>query len=222
MTRAANDHALLMDKVYRYQRHIYDLTRKWYLLGRDQAIRNLDGLPAGSRVLEPGCGTARNLRVAAARNPKLQLFGFDASEQMLVTARRLVGAAGHGKQISVCHADIMAFDPVSQFGVVAFDRVLLSYTLSMVPDWQTALGRLMDCVAPGGVIEIVDFGPQDSNPTLFQRALNTWLGWFHVTRRNHLAETLTTLGNERGFESPSMRHLYGGYAILLNAKRATT
>ena len=34
-------HARLMDSVYRHQRHIYDLTRKFYLLGRDDLI---DGL----------------------------------------------------------------------------------------------------------------------------------------------------------------------------------
>ncbi|RUV53463.1 SAM-dependent methyltransferase, partial [Mesorhizobium sp. M5C.F.Ca.IN.020.14.1.1] len=31
-------HAELMDGVYRWQRHIYDLTRKYYLLGRDRLI----------------------------------------------------------------------------------------------------------------------------------------------------------------------------------------
>jgi S-adenosylmethionine-diacylgycerolhomoserine-N-methlytransferase len=49
-----------MDRLYRRQRHFYDLTRKHYLLGRDQLIEGL-GPPSGSRVLEIGCGTARNL-----------------------------------------------------------------------------------------------------------------------------------------------------------------
>ena len=30
-----SDAAALMDRMYRHQRHIYDLTRKFYLLGRD-------------------------------------------------------------------------------------------------------------------------------------------------------------------------------------------
>ena len=30
------DQAEQMDRMYRYQRHIYDLTRKYYLLGRDR------------------------------------------------------------------------------------------------------------------------------------------------------------------------------------------
>ena len=35
-------HAALMDRLYRRQRHFYDLTRKYYLLGRDRLIAGLD------------------------------------------------------------------------------------------------------------------------------------------------------------------------------------
>ena len=58
--RASDRHAELMDRVYRSQSGIYDLSRKYYLLGRDQLIEALEP-PAGGRVLEIGCGTARNL-----------------------------------------------------------------------------------------------------------------------------------------------------------------
>lgn len=35
------DHANLMDRIYRRQRHFYDATRKYYLLGRDPMIAGL-------------------------------------------------------------------------------------------------------------------------------------------------------------------------------------
>ena len=57
--------AALMDRIYHRQRRYYDFTRKYYLLGRDRLIEGL-APPPGGRVLEIGCGTARNL-VAAAR-----------------------------------------------------------------------------------------------------------------------------------------------------------
>jgi S-adenosylmethionine-diacylgycerolhomoserine-N-methlytransferase len=38
---AASDAARRMDAMYRYQRHIYDLTRKFYLLGRDRLLASL-------------------------------------------------------------------------------------------------------------------------------------------------------------------------------------
>ena len=48
-------HAEMMDEVYRYQRHIYDLTRKYYLLGRDRLIEGLK-VPDRANILEIGCG----------------------------------------------------------------------------------------------------------------------------------------------------------------------
>src|SRR5262245_52126520 len=66
--------AELMDRLYRRQRHVYDFTRKYYLLGRDRLIARL-APPAGSRVLEIGCGTARNLVMVGRAWPDVQLFG---------------------------------------------------------------------------------------------------------------------------------------------------
>ena len=45
-----SDAALLMDRMYRRQRHIYDATRKFYLLGRDGAIAALARLQRGRRT----------------------------------------------------------------------------------------------------------------------------------------------------------------------------
>ena len=45
-----SDAAALMDRMYRRQRHIYDLSRKFYLLGRDEAITRLRPAP-GDKVL---------------------------------------------------------------------------------------------------------------------------------------------------------------------------
>ena len=49
-----------MDRMYRMQRYFYDVTRKYYLLGRDQLLEQME-VRAGEHVLEIGCGTARNL-----------------------------------------------------------------------------------------------------------------------------------------------------------------
>src|SRR5438067_2504401 len=73
-------HAALMDGIYRHQRHVYDLTRHCYLLGRDRLITGLEP-PAGGSVLEVGCGTGRNLIVAAARYPEAHFYGLDISSE---------------------------------------------------------------------------------------------------------------------------------------------
>jgi S-adenosylmethionine-diacylgycerolhomoserine-N-methlytransferase len=57
-----------MDEMYRWTRYVYDFTRKYYLLGRDRLLRDME-LKPGDRVLEIGCGTARNL-IRLARPPR--------------------------------------------------------------------------------------------------------------------------------------------------------
>ena len=63
------DHAGLMDRVYRRQRHVYDASRKYYLVGRDEMLARLN-VPATGSVLEIGCGTGRNLVKAAGLYPR--------------------------------------------------------------------------------------------------------------------------------------------------------
>lgn len=58
-----------MNRIYRRQRHVYDLTRKYYLLGCNRLIERLDVEPFQS-VLEIGCGTGRNLVLARAAIPR--------------------------------------------------------------------------------------------------------------------------------------------------------
>ena len=72
-----------MDGIYRYQRFIYDATRRYYLLGRDRLIERPWRCPTAAACLEIGCGTARNLIKAARRYPAARLYGLDVSEAML-------------------------------------------------------------------------------------------------------------------------------------------
>ena len=82
-----SDAALRMEKMYRWQRHIYDFTRKPYLLGRDHMLARL-GVPDDGTVLEIGCGTGRNLIQAARIFPAARYFGFDVAPVMVETAQR--------------------------------------------------------------------------------------------------------------------------------------
>jgi len=84
------DAGRLMDRIYARQRHIYDASRKYYLLGRDTLIAELAPPPA-ARVLEIGCGTGRNLIQIALTYPESRCCGVDISSAMLATA----GAASH-------------------------------------------------------------------------------------------------------------------------------
>ena len=206
-----NDHKGLMDGVYRYQRHIYDLTRKYYLLGRDRLIADL-AVPDGGTVLEIGCGTGRNLIAVGKAWPQAPLYGVDISEAMLNTARGSVAKAGMAQRVTLAQGDACGFDALTLFGRATFDRVFISYALSMIPDWEAALRQAARCVAPGGKLEIVDFGQQERLPRFWKRALFGWLGAFHVSPRAGLHAAIEQLAQDVGGVAQS-RPLYRGYAV---------
>lgn len=210
MGDAASDHAGHMDAIYRSQRHIYDLTRKYYLLGRDRLIREL-APPKGGTVLEIGCGTGRNLITAAKTWPEARYFGIDISEAMLATARAKIAAAGLSDRITLAQGDATAFDADRLFGTARFDRIFQSYTLSMIPDWQRAIREGASKLAPGGRLDIVDFGQQEGLPAPFRSLLFAWLDKFDVTPRATLADAVTTASGANGLEA-RFAPLYRGYA----------
>lgn len=211
------DHGGLMDRVYRHQRHVYDATRRYYLLGRDTMIAGLQP-PGGGSVLEIGCGTGRNLVKAARLYPQAKFHGIDISQEMLVTAGKSVAQAQLRGQIRLACADASRFDPVKVFGREKFDRIFISYAVSMIPDWQAVMRDAVAHLAPGGELHVVDFGDQRDLPNWFRAAIHTWLGWYHVTPRNELFEVSTDIaGNLEAITET--RRLYRGFAWISIIRR---
>lgn len=206
-----SDHGRLMDGTYRWQRHIYDITRKYYLLGRDGLIADL-APPSGGSVLEIGCGTGRNLIAVGKVWPHARLYGVDISQAMLGTAQIAVERVGMACRVRLARGDAVDFDPQALFGRATFDRVFISYALSMIPDWEAALRQAALCVAPGGRLEVVDFGQQERLPGAWRAALFGWLARFHVTPRAVLGDAIEAVARDVGGE-PSVRALYRGYAV---------
>ena len=204
-------HARLMDGVYRHQRHFYDLTRKFYLLGRDELIEGLN-VPRGGTVLELGCGTGRNLALATERYAKARFFGLDISRVMLDTAERRLRRRHIDDIVRLGQGDASDFDAGRLFGTSRFDRVFLSYALSMIPCWEETIAAALKCTAPGGSLHIVDFGSQERLPGWFRYGLRRWLAAFHVSPRDTLREVLESECRKRGaklcFDSR-----FRGYAV---------
>lgn len=197
-----------MDRVYRRQRYIYDLTRKYYLFGRDRMIREL-ALKPGARLVEVGCGTARNLVKIARRYPQAKLFGLDASQEMLKSAAENIRRAGLSDRIGLAHGYAESLSP-RMFGEESgFDACLFSYSLSMIPDWKQALNAASQNLAPGGCIHVVDFGDLEGLGRLPRSLLLAWLKQFHVAPRVELLQNLERSGGSR------LTILPGRYAFLI-------
>jgi S-adenosylmethionine-diacylgycerolhomoserine-N-methlytransferase len=210
MTAATSDQKALMDDVYSLHRHFYDFTRRFYLFGRDRLVRSL-APPPGGTVLEVGCGTARNLVVAARMWPDARFHGFDISEAMLETARKSVAKQGLAGKVTLAQGDAGNFDTRALFGLEKVDRIFMSYTLSMIPPWQDAIERGAASLAPGGSLHIVDFGQYERLPAFLKRLQFKSLNDFHVFPRRELPAVLRRVAEEQGL-SLEFTPLYRGYA----------
>lgn len=217
-----NQHAATMDKLYGWQRGIYDLTRKYYLLKRDQLIIDLQP-PRGGTVLEVGCGTGRNLIKAARLYPDCDFYGIDISTAMLEVARDAIFNACLSDRVRVGMADATDLDIPKVFGPLlrdqCFDRVFMSYTLSMIPDWQRALACAADQVKPGGALMVVDFGSMQDLPLWFKTAMLGWLGHFHTLPRQDLETVMGNVCRSKGFVI-DCSHPLGGYSFYGTARKS--
>ncbi|MBI1368450.1 MAG: methyltransferase domain-containing protein [Planctomycetes bacterium] len=210
------DHAGRMDRMYRFTRHVYDASRKYYLLGRDQLLsriaRDMDG-GSGVAVCEIGCGTARNLIKLARLNPALRLFGLDAAQSMLDTAAASLKRAGLTDRVTLRRALAEQLDHRRTFDRDhPFNAVFFSYALSMMPTWPAAIDAALANLAPAGRLYIVDFCDQADLPRAFAGLLKRWLALFHVHHRPELLAHLHSL-QAAGRIELELTYLYRRYAF---------
>lgn len=189
-----------MDHMYRYARHIYDATRKYYLLGRDTLLDRMIQHPTHN-ILEIGCGTARNLVGLANKQPSTQLFGLDASGEMLKTAAKSVHRSGHTGRIVLRQGLAEHLDHFHTFGLTTpFDTIFFSYSLSMIPAWPLALEAALQNLKPNGHLYIVDFWDQAELPKWFSKFLTWWLESFDVIYRPELLDHLNLLAKRQDID----------------------
>jgi len=213
----ALDHGSLMDRVYRRQRHVYDATRKYYLLGRDPMLAGL-AVPAGGSVLEIGCGTGRNLIKAAALYPDATLYGIDISTEMLASAETAIRKSALQGRTYLALGDATAFEPERLFGRTHFDRIFIAYAVSMIPAWRQSIRHAARYLPPGGSLHIVDFGDLAGLPAWSRTALYRWLASFHVTPRGDLFHVARNVAREIDGSSEAAA-LYRGFAWSVIVRR---
>jgi S-adenosylmethionine-diacylgycerolhomoserine-N-methlytransferase len=160
------------------------------------------------RVLEVACGTGRNLAKIGKAWPGVRLFGLDISAEMLKSAHATLG-----EDANLGQGDACTFDPQSLLGEAQFERIVLSYSLSMIPDWEAALDHAANLLADGGALHIVDFGDLEGLPRPLRSLLRAWLAKFHVEPRTAMAQTATRIAAARGLLLSSKRGPLGYYQL---------
>lgn len=208
-----------MDNMYRWTRHVYDASRKYYLLGRDSLIENLNA-KNGELVCEVGCGTARNLIKMAKRYPNAKFYGLDASEEMLKTAGVNLSRAEMADKMILKQAYSQSFDPNTLFGIDhPLNKIVFSYALSIIPPWKESIEHALELLPSGGEIHIVDFGSQESLPPAFRKFIFWFLDKFHVYYKPEIMDYLNQLEASK-IGLLEVQNLYRGYTYRAIFKKA--
>lgn len=199
-----------MDRMYRWTRHVYDASRKFYLLGRDYLIKHLDA-GDGEHVIEVGCGTARNIIKMTCAYPKTHFYGLDASDEMLKTAQANAVKAGCARDMVLAQAYAQSFKPQDLFGLKdAPTKLVYSYALSIIPPWKESIDHGLEILPTNGEMHIVDFGSMEGQPAWFRKLIFWWLKMFHVYHKPEILEYLQELeAKKKG--ALKVEHLYKGY-----------
>ncbi len=107
--------------------------------------------PAGSTVLEAGCGVGAQTMLLAAGSPHAQFVSIDISPESLARAEERVLSEGC-TNVTFREADICNLP----FWAGTFDHVFVCFTLEHIPDPLLALGNLHKVLRPGGTITVIE------------------------------------------------------------------
>lgn len=160
-------HAEKLQAFYEPQAERYDAFREDMLHGRAALVNRLNIRP-GNRMVELGGGTGRNIDFLSDRLQQLERYELvDLCPALLEVART---RAERNSNVSLVQADAATWRPDQPV-----DIVLMSYSLTMMPDWTATLRNALLMLRPGGQIAVVDFHlPADMNRLHAQ----FWRRWF--------------------------------------------
>ena len=107
--------------------------------------------PAGSNVLEAGCGVGAQTVILARSNPKARFTSIDISDESLRAAKKRVSDEGF-TNVSFSKGDIFSLPYPDE----AFDHVFVCFLLEHVPNPINALTGLRRVLKPGGTITVIE------------------------------------------------------------------
>ena len=151
--------------------NFYDSSlEKLYFESRKRAIELLD-LTSGQTLIDIACGTGANFKHIKATNTELEIYGTDFSEGMLKKGQATIDK-NKWKNITLFQADAqeltLSFIEKQINKNLRFDRVICVLGLSVIPDWENVLEKMLNLLNENGRIVIVDVFAEKRN-------FNTWL-----------------------------------------------
>lgn len=107
--------------------------------------------PAGSLVLEAGCGVGAQTMALARNSPQATFISIDVSKDSLVKAQKSAQMMGF-RNVTFQHADIYKLPSASD----RFDHVFVCFVLEHLLNPEEALEQLRCVLKPGGTITVIE------------------------------------------------------------------
>jgi len=151
--------------------NFYDSSlEKLYFESRKRAVELLD-LKDGQTVLDVACGTGANFRHIKASNLELNIYGTDFSEGMLKKGQATIDKE-KWNNITLFQADARELSPSFIQNQIKeelyFDKIICALGLSVIPDWESVLDKMLGLLKEDGQLVIIDVFAE-------KRSFNTWL-----------------------------------------------
>lgn len=107
--------------------------------------------PAGTRVLEAGCGVGAQTAHLLRHSPEAHLTCLDREPSSLAAARQTVGALA-GERVAFVEGDLLRLP----FAEASFDHAFVCFVLEHLAHPEQALRALARVVRPGGTITVIE------------------------------------------------------------------
>ena len=200
-----------------HQRHIYDAPANTIFSAATACSRSsappdpaapCSRSPAARGAISHSGGRA----LSGARTLRLRYFARRCSTPRAASIAR----AGLSRRIAITHGDAAPFTGTELFGVPNFDRVFISYALSMIPPWRDAVhGALVVC--PRRLAPCRRFRRRRGCPARSEPACAHGSPSSRSSRATISSHVLGALAAERGMTC-TIETRFRGYAVLAVAR----
>lgn len=181
-----------------------------YLRRHVEAMVRFNGIHAGERVLEVGCGMGRYTFLLAERGIRVE--GLDLSAQLL---EKMQEHNTEGYEIPLHAFDLLECPP-NMYG--QFDAVIGFFVLHHVHDLQACFSAVAKLVRPGGRVAFLE--PNPSNPLYYVQILATpEMSWKGERGMRDMRKGVLYAAMERAGLRPTSFERFGFFPPFITNRR---
>lgn len=190
-----------LDLFYKLQAPFYDITRRLILFNHKEAVDALD-IQTNDTVYDVACGTGKNIKYLKEKTQADHIIGLDYSKSLLGIAQRKF------PDVKFIYADVTTY----HFNPKA-DKIICSYSLSMIDEREKAIANMVHNLKPWGKIVILDFNPK-RRYWILSKFMKRFLESCHINLDQTVYQELS-----KYFHEVAVQNFHDGYNTIWTASK---